>query len=407
MDTPNVLIVDDKPENLLLLENLLEGSGVGVVKALSGAEALELVCRYELALILLDVIMPEMDGFETAERLRSQERSRHIPIIFITAIGRDRKHVFKGYRSGAVDYMVKPLDREILKSKVGVFLELYRQKKALEEMNEEILGSREVLCRINDELEKKVEERTVGLIRAKEEAEFANNAKSEFLANISHELRTPLHGVLSFAQLGAARIDTLSKEKTLHYFNRISRSGERLLVLLNDLLDLAKLEAGRVDYQMKKENLRQIIGGGIGEFDSVVKEKRLSLEIVEPEVSTEVVCDNYKIGQVVRNLLSNAIKFTPEQKKITISFKDGCIESPRSSLSALHVLIADQGMGIPNDELDSIFDKFVQSSKTTTGTGGTGLGLAICHEIVKAHHGRIWAENSVEGAVFNFTLPYG
>jgi signal transduction histidine kinase len=208
------------------------------------------------------------------------------------------------------------------------------------------------------------------------------------------------------------RIDKVPKEKLLHYFEQINASATRLMVLLNDLLDLSKLEAGRMDYQMKKGDVRQVVNTTLSELSMTIREKGLLLEVVEPKVSTEATFDSLKIGQVIHNLVSNAIKFTPPGKRITISYDSTRLRAGRrhtdyGTVSGVSVAVRDEGMGIPQDEVDTIFDKFVQSSKTNTGAGGTGLGLAICKEIVQAHRGKIWAERNPEaqGSVFIFWLP--
>ena len=230
-------------------------------------------------------------------------------------------------------------------------------------------------------------------------AEAANQAKSEFLANMSHEIRTPMHGILSFANFGIRKIESVPKEKLLHYFQQIYDSGTRLMSLLNDLLDISKIEAGKMRYQMEKNDLMHIIRMAVAEFEIALKDKKLSLKMISLEKPIVVLCDPARIGQVVRNLLSNAIKFTPEGRHIRISAED-------SSSMAL-VRIEDQGIGIPPEETESVFDKFVQSSKTRTGAGGTGLGLAISREIVQAHGGKIRVIQNPEGcgSIFVFTIP--
>jgi signal transduction histidine kinase len=230
------------------------------------------------------------------------------------------------------------------------------------------------------------------------ELKRADHLKSEFLTNMSHELRTPMHHIGSYAQIGIKRIHT-NKEKVLECFENVVSATNRMMVLVNDLFDLSKMETGKMAYSFQKNDVLLIIDDNIARFSQQLDEKELSINMDQSVGSTELVCDRIKINQVVQNLLSNAIKFSPKNKSILI-----LIESKNSSLS---VSIRDEGPGIPDDELDFIFDRFVQSSKTKTGAGGTGLGLAICKEIIEQHHGKIWAVNNPEGgATIKFLLPY-
>ena len=263
----------------------------------------------------------------------------------------------------------------------------------------------EQLQKAHDELEEQVEIRTAEYKGAKDEAEKANQIKSEFLANISHELRNPMHQILSYSKYGIDKINR-PKAKLLHYFNQSRKAAERLMVLLNDLLDLSKMESGRMDYILETHNLYQIANEAVSELKPSIEEKNLALNIIDPKISTKITCDYYKLGQVMRNLLSNAIKFTPEKKHIEINFERNLIEGNSQSMPSLQVSVCDQGVGIPDSELTTVFDKFSQSSKTKTGAGGTGLGLPICQEIIKAHGGRIWAENNTfGGTTISFDLP--
>jgi len=244
----------------------------------------------------------------------------------------------------------------------------------------------------------RLKERTIELQEAKKMAEAANNAKSTFLSNISHDLRTPMHGILSFASFGIKKHATANPDKILDYFQKIRRSGETLLTLLNDLLDLAKLESGKITYKFRPANLNSLIDIVREEYNSLALEHNLTIRCEHLEANKKITLDADKIRQVLHNLLNNAIKFSPEGGTIdVISFKKA---------DSIVVSIRDQGAGIPGNELESIFDKFVQSSKNKTGADGTGLGLPICREIIAAHKGRIWAENNPDiGANLSFEIP--
>ena len=239
------------------------------------------------------------------------------------------------------------------------------------------------------------------ILVATAKANKATVAKSEFLANMSHELRTPLHGILSFANMGIKKIDTVPNEKLLHFFSRIKLSGDRLLLLLNDLLDLSKLETGKMELNIKQADLVTLFESCLREQEQLMHDKGLSIQMNAADDAGVGMFDQVKIGLVVTNLLSNAIKFSAENSVIAIKIdKDE---------KYLNFSLQDQGIGIPEAELDDIFDAFIQSSKTKTGAGGTGLGLAICKQVIDLHDGKIWAENNPDsegsGAAFKFVLP--
>ena len=262
----------------------------------------------------------------------------------------------------------------------------------------------EAMTHFNQMLEHKVTERTQDLELAKEVAETANLAKSQFLANMSHELRTPMHAILSFASFGLEEIDTAEKEEQLKYFSRIKDSGNRLLTLLNNLLDLSKLESGKMEYAMQQNDLRKTLESALKEVEGLMQKKHLSCVVEDTRSVPTSIYDNNRIMQVISNLLSNAIKFSPENSTISALIDTTII--PGSDISAVRLQVRDQGMGIPETELEVVFDKFIQSSKTRTGAGGTGLGLAICKEIIAGHEGYIWASNNeTGGACFTFLLP--
>lgn len=287
---------------------------------------------------------------------------------------------------------------------LGILVDAFNEMLSqIHERDQDVLVAKEWL-------ELKVIERTQELKNAKEAAEGANMAKSEFLANMSHELRTPMHAVLSYADFGIEEVEEASNEEILKYFTRIRDSGVRLLSLLNNLLDLSKLEAGRMEFEIKENSISYSLQLVIKELQRLLEEKNLQLVIQKEDENENYtgLFDSGKIVQVIYNLFSNAIKFSPNNGVITVSIGYTQYTPPGKDreIRGLSFSVKDQGIGIPEDELERVFDKFVQSSKTTTGAGGTGLGLSICLEIVREHNGIIWCENNEDrGANFTFIVP--
>lgn len=261
-----------------------------------------------------------------------------------------------------------------------------------------------------DTLEEQVQEKTAESVAAKELAEEANRAKSEFLANMSHELRTPMHGILGYAQLGLSKLEPVESDnnKLYKYFENIDVSGERLLKLLDNLLDLSKLESGMVEINYEVFDLISCVESVAGDIATLLENKNLNLDVQVKHNNTQLNADREKVTQVVFNLISNAIKFSNANEKITVVVDDAEITSELSDelLPAILLSVEDKGIDIPNDELTTVFNKFIQSSKTKTEAGGTGLGLAISKDIIDEHKGKIWVESSIEsGTKFSFILP--
>jgi PAS domain S-box-containing protein len=282
----------------------------------------------------------------------------------------------------------------------GIARDITRRK----EMEEELRQHR-------DHLEEMVKAQTADLQRAKETAERACQTKSEFLANMSHELRTPLHAVLAFAHLGQKRAGSVATEKLKEYFDLIHASGNQLLELVDDLLDLSKLESGNARNVATSVSLRQRVDAVTAELAALLESKRLACRVEDSSAGALILADQKRIDQLLRNLVGNAIKFSPTGTCLQIeiapaSLPRGRRQNDTGERPALRLTVADEGIGIPDDELETIFDKFIQSSLTTSGAGGTGLGLAICREIVHAQRGIIRAHNRAEGgAAFEVLLP--
>ena len=255
------------------------------------------------------------------------------------------------------------------------------------------------------------EEREAELSVQREMADQANQAKTDFLSNMSHELRSPMHAILGFSELGSINIDKAPRDKLAGYFTRIRDSGQSLLGLLNDLLDLSKLESGRMQFDIQEHSLKHTVDVVLEEFAPLFDERSLMVEFAQPDFDTGSAYDEDRIVQVIRNLLSNAIRYSPPGKNLMLDLSETTllIERPDNEtmmIPSISLSVTDEGIGIPEDELQLVFDKFVQSSKTRTNAGGTGLGLSICKEIMHQHAGEIKAANHVRhGAVFTITLP--
>lgn len=283
---------------------------------------------------------------------------------------------------------------------VTVYTDITERKQADEELRQH-----------RDHLQELVNARTGELQRALRDASSANQAKSEFLANMSHELRTPMHAILSFSGLGLERSGTPGQEKLHQYFERIRQSAERLLALVNDLLDLSRLEARRSLPALARVDGLTLVQRASSHLESLLLNKGVHLAVNNLADGTCLQADESMLERVIHNLLANAIKFSPDRGQITVTLANATLPGGRragdeGTIPALSIAFSDTGIGIPEEELESIFEKFVQSSRTKTGAGGTGLGLAICREIVQAHRGTIAAiNNPTGGATFTFVLP--
>jgi signal transduction histidine kinase len=387
-----ILLVDDQPENLVALEAVLEHLGQELIKAHSGREALRHLLENDFAVILLDVKMPDMDGFECAAMIRERERSCDTPIIFLTALKSD-EYLSRGYNMGAVDYLSKPIVPEVLRSKIAVFVELGRKNNLLKQQNlelqqliEERLRAEDDIRRLNADLERRVRERTQELSRSNEELR-------QFAYVASHDLQEPLRTVGSYAQLLAKRYKGQLDSDADEFVRYMVDGVTRMHVLLNDMLAYSRV----TDSEAK----------AFGEADSgaILKSALMNLEatikdndaVITSADLPMVTGDDVQLTQVFQNLIANSIKYRRTARpEIHVSAEqvDG----------AWHFSIRDNGIGIEAKYWERIFGIFKRLHGRELP--GTGMGLAICKKIVERHGGRIWVESTLgEGSNFQFSLP--
>jgi signal transduction histidine kinase len=409
----NILVVDDRDENLLALEAVLSDPGYRIVRARSGREALKEVLDQDFALILLDVQMPGVDGYETAVLIRERQRSRQTPIIFLTANDFGSQHVFRGYTVGAVDYLVKPVAPDVLRSKVAVFVELFNKQEALrlaqEELESRVLERTRELASANVALSAEIEERTkieqerVILLRreqaARLDAEAANRLKDEFLATLSHELRTPLNAIMGWAHvLGQSAGDRPTVQRAAEV---IRQNAAAQAQLIEDILDVSRIVGGRVVLDTRPVQVREVIEAAIEALAPAALAKNIQVER-RLRVDVQVFGDRDRLQQVVWNLVSNALKFTPKggRVEVELSEEDG----------DAGVRVSDTGIGIAADFLPFVFDRFRQAdSSMSRRHSGLGLGMAIVRHLVELHGGTVSVESEGDGkgATFRLRLPKG
>ncbi|RWY53973.1 response regulator [Mucilaginibacter gilvus] len=488
----NILIVDDREENIVALEALLKRNDIRLFTTTSPNDALKIAWENHISIALVDVQMPEMDGFELVEMLKSNPRTRDIMVIFVTAISKESKYAVKGFGAGAVDYLYKPLDPYITSAKVDSFIQLARQQDEIKAKNIEledyavvVKNSADLICSVyattlriktvnpavekilgyrqsevlnssildlaidadKEAFKKKISEiikdnlqfsvfefqfntfdkRTIWvdcrvsyrnkvlfmnisdctpqksyqeqLIKSKEAAEYGKKVKETFLANMSHELRTPVNGIIGISNLLRKTGVTNQQGNLLDMLEISSRS---LLGVINDVLDISKIEAGKFNIVRSPHNLRTIIESvhGLLKFSADEKSIEFELEIDEgiPEV---LLIDSLRINQILMNLLSNAIKFTDRG---TVKLKVALLQKTGDKVH-LKFSVEDSGIGIPADRLSRIFESFEQAEDDTASKyGGTGLGLTIVKKLVELKGGELTVSSRIgKGSVFTFT----
>lgn len=377
-----------------VIDGIISIDKVGTIRAFN--HAAEQIFGYLAAEVIgsnINILMPEPDHTQHDDYLRNYLKTGVGKII---GIGREVIAKRKNGELFPMDLGISHLQMEHETMFVGLVRDITSRKKNEDE-----------LIMHRDHLQVLVSEQTKDILQAKKLAEEANHSKSEFLANMSHELRTPMHAILSYSDMGLKSLsqENPNEEKMKKYFSNIGISGTRLLSFLNNLLDLSKMESGTMELKFEHKDFSDVVDHVLLELESLINVKKVSVVVNKQSSDTTAYFDYTRMIQVMINLCSNAIKFSLEEKTITIKIWD-CLFSEETQQQALCFSVANEGELIPETELEMIFKKFIQSSKTKTGAGGTGLGLSICKEIIAAHKGRIWAENSEPSSVvFTCIIP--
>jgi len=398
----SILIVDDNPNNLIALKLLInEYINAEVLEANCGEGALKILCKQSVDLILLDIQMEGMDGFEVASYIKKNEKTKHIPIVFLTAAYISEEFKKRGFEIGAVDYITKPIDEYQLINRINVYLKLIEKERNLnillenkiKEQTKELFMQTEALKRQAKELKK-----------AKEEAVAANDAKIMFLANITHELRTPLNILLCSTQLINYYLnssDSIDKTKLKKQIDIQTQNCYRLLRLVNNLIDITKIDSSNFKLVYTKCNIVQVVEKITMSVVEYIKAKGITI-IFDTDVEEKfIMCDLDAIERIILNLLSNAVKFTPKGGMIFVNIED--------FRTYVRIIVKDTGIGIHEDMLETIFERFKQVDNLLTRKNeGSGIGLSLVKALVEMHGGKIKVISKYQcGSEFIVDLPVG
>jgi signal transduction histidine kinase len=406
-----ILIVDDKYENLFSLKTLLQLYAYDTDTAASGEEALKKILKNEYSVIILDVQMPDMDGYEVAEAISGLNKTRDIPIIFLSAVNIDKRFIAKGYDSGGVDYITKPFDNDLLLLKVRTFYRLYEQRKELKMVEDALRHeiemrkkSQQEVEQINSLLEFKVEERTRDLTQLNKDLENRNSELAQYAYLASHDLQEPLRKIITFIKIidekYLAGIPEAKKEMM-----KVITSSERMRNLINALLSYSKLSAGSY---FAPVNLNEVIKDALADLELPVKEKQALIQVT---MLPEVEAISSQMRQLFQNLLSNALKFSKTTVQPQIKIYSELVDelsqdaTPGKTGKYVRIHVSDNGIGLDESYIDKIFVIF-QRLHGRTQYEGTGIGLAIVKKIVEKHNGLIGVKSHEgEGATFTIVLP--
>jgi signal transduction histidine kinase len=407
---PKIMLVDDREDNLMSMESVLEPDGYRFVKASSGRQVLKLLLTdFDFALILMDVQMPNLNGFETAALIYERDKLRHIPIIFITANNYGEENLFRGYRAGAVDYIYKPVNPELLRVKVGVFVDLYRK-------NQRLMAQEQKLVAINRNLELEVNERKASeekvielnrqLLENIGRLEAANKDLDLFAFMASHDLQAPLRKIRMFSDRLLASQDNIFNKEGKLYLSRIQEVSKRMQDLINDILRFSKISVEKQSFETV--DLNGVIAEVLSEMEGVILEKNAQIKLDPLPV---LPASTVLMGPLFSNLISNALKYSKkaEPPRIHIRYEEGLALADGNGREQGQrygrIYIEDNGIGFDQKYAEQIFDMF-RRLHSNAEYEGTGIGLALCKKIVEMHNGFISALGRPgEGAVFIVALP--
>ena len=386
-----LLIVDDLPENLLALDALIRQDDRLVFQASRGEDALDLLLEHDFALAILDVQMPGMNGFELAEMMRSTEKTRHIPIVFVSAAGKELNYAFKGYEAGAVDFLYKPLDVDAVKSKVNVFVELYRQRNETRRQVQALEKSRQEQEVLLAELQ-----------AAQGELQNAVRMRDDFMSMVAHELRTPLNTLFLEAQLRKIQLDRGNTKifDSAYLQNMVARDKRQIqsmVRLIDDMLDVTRLRNNRLSIRPSEVDLPVLLNRVVGNLASQATAAGTTITLHADQPVTGQ-WDEFRIEQVIINLLTNALRYG-NNKPVEVRM------TPETD--GVRIDVSDQGRGISEEDQQRVFGQFERAATgQADNTGGLGLGLYITRHLVEAHGGTISVKSKLgEGSVFTVRLP--
>jgi len=404
-DQVNILIVDDEPKNLTVLETVLDDPSYRLVRASSGEQALLALMANEFAVLVLDVRMPGMTGFELAQMIKDRKKTARVPIIFLTAYYNEDQHILEGYGSGAVDYLHKPVNAAVLRSKLAVFAELHRTSRALEVANRllvaEVSERRRAELRLSElieTLDHRVTERTNALLASDAQLREANRRKDEFLATLAHELRNPLAPVRNAVQV--LRLQGAAMPEVQWASEIVERQVQAMSRLIDDLMDVSRINQGRIELRRERVDLASVLQDAVDTSRPLIDEFGHQLEVSLPPLMLPLDADPTRLAQAFMNLLNNAAKYMDRGGRIEVSVR-------REDNDVL-VAVIDRGIGIAPDRLESVFEMFSQvETALERSRGGLGIGLSLTQRLIELHGGSVRARSRGlgHGSEFLVRLP--